>query len=193
MNMRNLIILFLTIISSNLFAQKINAIKTDIISPINNTISFTYERCLQPYRSVEFTLGTIGVGLAERKDNPSGGILFRGGYKLMKDIYMEDMKNSHGSGYLKFELDYASYNIFGKTNDCPVRYKYRMNKWAIMSVFGYQHVINDLIIVDLYSGIGLGNKNLPNELKGIYPYGFATLGSKFPLAFSLGLRCGVVF
>jgi hypothetical protein len=175
--------------------QKNNALKIDFISLAANSLCLTYENCLNPGKSLEFSLGVIGIGFAEKKDHASG-ILFRGGYKLIRspEYYLKGMRYAHimKGPYVKFEFDFASYGIEGYKDIFENKEKYTLTKWAFLMVFGNQWVFNDAFVVDLYSGIGLGKNNL-NDLDWTYPYGFTTLGSGFPLAMSLGLRCGFLF
>lgn len=175
--------------------QKKNALKIDFISLAANTLCLTYEKCMKPGKSLEFSLGVIGIGFAEKEDNASG-ILFRGGYKLIRspDYYLKGMRYAHiiKGPYLKFELDFASYGIEGYKDLFESKEKYTLTKWAFLMVFGNQWVFNDAFVVDLYSGIGIGKNNL-EDLDWTYPYGFTTLGSGFPMAISLGVRCGFLF
>ena len=175
--------------------QRKNALKIDFIGLAVNTTSLTYERCLKPGNSIEFSLGAVGLGIADMKENASG-ILFRGGYKLIRnpDYFLRDMRYAHllKGRYVKFEFDVASYRVkadrvifdFNSTTDT-----YNLTKWALLVVLGNQWVFSDSFLVDFYSGIGIGNNNR-NDLDSSYPYGFLTLGSGSRLAFSLGLRIG---
>jgi hypothetical protein len=180
--------------SQDLFLiQKKNALKIDFLSLINNVASLTYERCLKPGNSVEFSLGPVGIGFADNKEKASG-ILFRGGYKLMRnpDFYLKGMRYAHilKGRYVKLEFDFASYGVNGKTDIfVEERQRYTITKWALMLVQGNQWVFNDNFVIDIYSGFGIGRNN-QDELDLTYPYGFATLGKGFPLALSGGIRFG---
>jgi len=179
--------------SKDLFLiQKKNALKIDFISPVNNVLSLTYERCLQPGSTVEFSIGAVGIGIAKKEDNASG-ILFRGGYKLIRspDHYIKGMRYAHilKGLYSKFEFDFASYRIEGYKELFGEREEYTLTKWAILLVLGSQYVFNDNFVIDTYTGIGFGRNNL-EELDWTFPYGFATLDKSMPLAFSLGVRLG---
>jgi len=172
--------------------QKKSALKIDFLGLAINTLSLTFENCIKPGKSLEFSLGAIGVGLAKKEDKPSG-ILFRGGYKIMRspDFYLKGMRYAHimKGPYLKFEFDFASYGIEGKKDFFESNEKYTITKWAFLIVFGNQWVFNDAIVIDLYTGLGLGENNLDNP-DLTYPYGFTTSDESFPLALSLGLRLG---
>lgn len=172
--------------------QKKNAIKIDFLGLANNMLSLTYERCLKPARALEFSLGFVGLGVAEKDDNASG-ILFRGGYKLTRspEFYIKGMRYAHimKGPYLKFEFDFASYSIESYNYSYLEPGKYTLTKWAFLMVFGKQWVYNDNFVVDLYSGIGLGRNNL-EDIDFSFPYGFSTFGKEFPIAFSFGLRFG---
>ncbi len=172
--------------------QKKNAFKIDFLSLAANTLTLTYERCLKPGRSVELSGGIIGMGFGLKEEDASG-VLFRGGYKFAQnpDFYLKEMRYSHilKGSYLKLELDFASYSVtnyewFSESNS-----RYNNTKWAFLVVLGKQWVFNDSFLIDLFSGIGLGNNTLDN-LDLTYPYGFATIGEDFPMAFSFGLRLG---
>ncbi len=184
--------------SEDLFQiQAKNALKFDFISLVNNTITLTYERCLKPGRSWEFSLGIIGLGVAEDKEDKASGILFRGGYKLIRspDFYLKGMRYAHimKGSYAKFEFEFASYGVEG-TKDLfsSTREKYTMTKWAILLVLGNKWVFNSRFVIDAYSGIGIGRNN-QDQLDSTYPYGFATFGKGFPLAMSMGIRFGFLF
>lgn len=178
--------------------QRKNALKIDFISLAVNTTSLTYERCLKLGNSIEFSLGAVGLGVADMEEKASG-ILFRGGYKIIRspDYFLRDMRYAHilKGRYVKFEFDFASYSVegdrqifdFNSTTET-----YNLTKWALLVVLGNQWVFNDSFLVDFYSGIGIGNNN-QNDLDSSYPYGFLTFGSGSPLAFSLGLRFGFLF
>lgn len=173
--------------------QKKNALKIDFLSLATNTLSLTYERCLKPGNSLEFSLGVVGLGFADMEDNASG-FLFRGGYKLIRspEFFIRGMRYAHvmKGPYLKMEFDFATYGIDGnKDLFSSQREHYNLTKWALMLVVGKQWVFNDNFVTDLYWGAGIGSNNL-EELDISYPYGFTTFGDGFPLAFSFGLRLG---
>lgn len=175
--------------------QRRNALKLDFLSLIGKTMALTYERSLSPGRSLEFSIGAVGIGFAENDDKASG-ILFRGGYKLARnpDFFLRGMRYAHilKGPYLKMELDLASYRVEGYKEWMDwnsEKEMYTINKWAILVVLGNQWVFSDSFVVDLYSGIGVGKNNL-NDLDSTYPYGFMTTGDEFPLAMSFGLRLG---
>lgn len=176
--------------------QKKNALKIDFLSLATNTTSLTYERCLKPGSSLEFSLGVVGLGFADMNDNASG-ILFRGGYKLIRspEFFMRGMRYAHimKGPYLKFEFDFASYGVDGEKDMFDIFNSkiehYNVTKWALMLVVGKQWVFNDNFVTNLYCGAGIGSNNL-EELDISYPYGFTTFGDGFPLAFSFGLRLG---
>ncbi len=172
--------------------QKKNAWKVDFTGLVSNVFSLTYERCLSPGNSVEFSLGYVGLGVAEQESDPSG-ILFRGGYKLMKspDYFLKDMRYAHilKGQYVKFELDIANYGFHKTDYDQVPGKRETLSKWAVMTVFGKQWVFSDKTLIDVYSGIGFGRRNR-SDVDFVWPYGFGVLGKSFPLATSFGVRVG---
>ena len=179
--------------SEELFlVQNKNALKIDFLALAANTLTLTYERCLRPGRSFEFSGGIIGMGLG-LEDEDASGFLLRGGFKFARnpDFYMKEMRYSHilKGSYLKLELDFANYSVTGSDSFFENDKRYDNTKWAFLVVMGKQWVYSDSFLIDFFSGIGLGGNSLEN-LDLTYPYGFATLGEDFPLAFSFGLRLG---
>jgi hypothetical protein len=175
--------------------QRKNALKVDFLSIAANTLTITYERCLRPGRSIEFSGGLIGIGVGLEEENASG-ILFRGGYKFVKDpdFYLKEMRYSHilKGSYVKLEIDFSTYSVTGSKDFFEDEERYNNTKYAFLLVLGKQWIFDDLILVDLYSGMGLGDNSLDDNLDLTYPYGFITLGENFPLAFSFGLRLGLL-
>ena len=183
--------------SQELFqTQRKNALKIDFLAIAANTLTLTYERCLQPGRSVEFSGGFIGTGIGLQEEKASG-ILLKGGYKFARnpDYYIKGMRYAHilKGAYIKLEFDFASYSVEGYRDIFEFsKERYNNTKWAFLLVFGDQWVFNDKLLVDVYSGIGIGDNSLKENVDSTYPYGFATLGDEFPLAMSLGLRLGLL-
>lgn len=184
--------------STDLFLiQRKNALKLDFLSPVFNTTSITYERCLKPGGSVEFTLGAVGLGFAEHNDKATG-ILFKGGYKFIRspDFYLRGLRYAHilKGRYAKLEFDFSSYSFksynyyyTGITNDRETN-----NKWALLVVLGSQSVFNNNFVIDTYLGVGIG-MNSNNQYYGSNPHGFFAGESEFPLAGSAGIRIGFLF
>lgn len=179
--------------SEDLFAmQRKSAVKIDFLGLAVNTLNLTYERCLRPGRSVEFSVGGIGLGFG-LKDENAAGVLLKGGYKFAKnpDYYLKGMRYAHilKGKYLKLELDFASYKVEAQRDFFENREKYTVTKFAFLIVAGNQWILENSFLIDVYAGVGLGTNNLDdNDLS--YPYGFATLGDEFPMAFSCGIRIG---
>lgn len=182
--------------SDDLFLiQRKNALKIDFISPIFNTTSITYERCLKPGGSVEFTLGAIGLGFSSDDDN-AAGVLFKGGYKFLRspDHYLRGMRYAHilKGRYAKMEFDFASFNrdtyeyiAYGSN----AKTRGTTTKWALMLVMGSQSVFSDSFVIDTYFGIGIGKSNT-NNYDSDFPHGFIASDGDTPIAASAGIRIG---
>lgn len=173
--------------------QNRNAWKMDFLSPVANTAILTYERALKNGNSLEFSAGYIGIGIADKSDD-ANGILFTGGYKLIKsmDFFNREIRYPHilKGRYLKFELGFASYGYNDYySNNSDERLK--LSKWAIMTVLGQQWVFTDSFVIDIYSGIGIGGIN-KDFWEDDWPYGFSITDSSFPMAFSVGIRLGLM-
>ncbi|MGE5406533.1 MAG: hypothetical protein ACM3NR_02375 [Methanosarcina sp.] len=182
--------------SDDLFLmQRKNALKLDFISTIFNTTSLTYERCLKPGGSVEFTIGAIGLGFSENADD-AAGVLFKGGYKFLKspDHYLRGMRYAHilKGRYAKMEFDFATFNCntyeYGYLGrNVPTRQT--VTKWALLIVMGSQSVFSDSFVIDTYLGVGVGKSN-KDIFSSDVPHGFVAAEGDTPIAASAGLRIG---
>jgi hypothetical protein len=186
--------------SNDLFlTQRRNAMKFDFISPIFNTTTISYERCVKPGGSVEFTLGAIGIGFSPN-DYDAAGLLFKGGYKFLRspDHYLRGMRYAHilKGRYVKMEFDFATFNsnmyMYDPYNRNGINKRETTNKWAMMVVMGSQSVFSDSFVIDTYFGIGIG-KSTRSGFDSGFGNGFAASDGDTPIAASAGLRLGFLF
>ncbi|MCK3685323.1 hypothetical protein [Maribellus sp. YY47] len=181
--------------SEDLFAvQRKKALKLDVLGLAVNTLSLTYEQSLRPGRNIELGIGGIGLGFGLEGEHAKG-IFLKGGYKFAQnpDHYLTGMRYAHilKGKYVKLEFDFASYSVEAKKDWFEADQKYSITKFAFLVVFGHQWIYDDRLLIDLYTGVGIGTNNLDdNDLS--FPYGFATTGSDFPVAASFGLRLGLL-
>ena len=156
---------------------------------------FTYERSLRPGKSIEATLGIIGLGFDPQEVNPRGAT-FKIGYKFIKtpDYILPGMRSSHilNGGYIRPELIFNAYSYENYYYD----YMYnpeassRTNSFsgAIVLNIGKQWVFSDSFLIDFYIGAGYGFASDSGDMD--YHYGFAGGFSEFPIALTGGLRIG---
>lgn len=176
--------------------QNQRALKLGFLSPMYGNMEFTYEQVVKPGRSWEAALGIIGIGLDPNERNPSGAY-GKVAYKLTRtpDYYMHRMHYSHilKGAYLAPEIafrfveynrikyNWFSENTYDRVNDFSL---------AIHLKFGKQWVFNNMFIIDSYIGIGYGTTNQDYDMAN---YGFAVMGSNFPVSFTSGIRIGFAF
>lgn len=184
----------------NYEGQRKNAVKVDFIAPLTGNFTVSYERSLKVSRSIEATLGIIGLGIDPNDNNPAG-VFTKFGYKFIKDpdFYLQGMRYAHilKGGYFKPEIAIAAYSRDFETetylNDPPyVIYSTERKdifSLALMLNFGKQWVVDNSFLVDFYTGIGYGFDN--ND--GGYHYGYATGESEVPITFAAGLKVGWLF
>lgn len=179
--------------------QAKNALKFGFFNPFLGSLQFSYERSLSPGKSIETTLGLIGLGV-DVTDRNVGGATLKFGYKMIKtpDYLIPGMRAKHilNGGYIKpeiiinyFQYDGYNYDYMSYTSSTS-----RQNSisGAIVLNFGKQWIINKFL-VDLYLGTGFGfASNSDNSYDGLY-YGFAGAWDGFPIAFTGGLKIGFVF
>ncbi len=176
--------------------NKTNALKINFLSPLYGNTSFCYERSLKPGRSLEGTLGIIGLGIDQRGENP-GGAFAKFGYKFIKDpdFYLRGMRYAHvlKGAYVKPELgfgvferdgsDYNEYQSYGNTRET-------VYSGVLQLVIGKQWVIDNAFLVDFYAGVGYGFSSTDETS---FYYGYSIANSSFPISGSAGLKIGFLF
>ncbi len=176
--------------------NKKNALKINFLSPLYGSTSFSYERSLKPSRSVEGTLGIIGLGVDNWDENPSGAFV-KFGYKFIKDpdFYLRGMRYAHvlKGAYFKPELGLAT---FGRdTYEYIYPYQQTTQRETVVSgvmqiVMGKQWIVDNAFLIDFYFGLGYGFSSSDNTN---YHYGFSIANSSVPISFSSGLKIGFLF
>ncbi|MGB0806197.1 MAG: hypothetical protein ACPGRC_05860 [Salibacteraceae bacterium] len=188
--------------------QSSNAFKVGLFSPLMGALSLGYERSLSPGKSLEGTLGIIGVGRDINYENPKGAYVKLGmKFILRPDFTLKGMKYSHqlNGWYFRPELDMAFYSRdtqygwgWGPTPTPPISSRKNVSAGAFMLNFGKQMVMSNVFLVDLYVGVGYGLDNNdsnydPNtgyyENNSPYHYGFV-MGEDVPFAATAGLKVG---
>lgn len=190
-----------------------NAIKIEFMSPLTGNTTFAYERSLKPGRSIEGTLGIIGLGV-DVSDENAGGAFVKFGYKLIKDpdFYLRGMKYAHilKGSYIKPEF---AFGVLGRdVYDWRYEQSY-IDQWGswiymppqetrqtvisgtIQLVAGKQWVFDNVFLVDFSAGIGYGftSSNDDYYYDGGYLYGYTIAPSEFPVSFSAGIKIGYLF
>ncbi len=182
----------------NYVDNKKNALKISFLSPLAGSTSFSYERSLRPGRSLEGTIGIIGLGI-DNQDENAGGAFVKFGYKFIKDpdFYLRGMRYAHilKGGYIKPELSMAffSHDSWYFIDYYPYESgQQRENVFSgtVQLVFGKQWVFDNAFLVDLFAGAGYG---FSSSEYGSYNYGFVTADNSFPVSFSSGIKIGFLF
>nr|NQU92374.1 hypothetical protein [Bacteroidota bacterium] len=177
--------------------QKKNAIKVDFLSPLTGNTTFSYERSLKPGRSIEGSLGIIGLGIDPDQVNQSGAFM-KFGMKFIKspDFYMRGMRYAHilKGSYFKPEIAFGYYtqesaHLEGDMGSSGSEKK-NVFSGTVQLVLGKQWVMDDVFLVDFYGGIGYG---FDNQSDGGYHYGYTVASDEVPLSFSMGLKIGFLF
>lgn len=188
-----------------------NALKIEFMSPLTGNTTFAYERSLKPGRSIEGTLGIIGLGL-DMGDENAGGAFVKFGYKFIKDpdFYLRGMKYAHilKGSYIKPEF---AFGVLGR-DVYNWRYEQSMDPWGnwiyveprqerqtvisgtIQLVAGKQWVFDNVFLVDFSAGIGYGFTSSSDDYYDSgYLYGYSIAPSEFPVSFSAGIKIGYLF
>ncbi|MBW6489894.1 MAG: hypothetical protein K0B15_01750 [Lentimicrobium sp.] len=185
---------------ANYIDNRKNIIKIDFLSPLTGNTTFAYERSLRPSRSVEATLGIIGLGIDEGERN-AGGVFTKFGYKFIKDpdFYLRGIRYAHilKGSYIKPEIALGFFNHdTWMYRDWGNGYSSEKKRESVFSgtvqlVIGKQWIMDNAFAVDFFAGIGYGFST--GESYTSYHYGYSVMDESFPLAFSTGLKIGYLF
>jgi hypothetical protein len=178
--------------------QRKNAIKMNFFSPLTGATSFSYERSLQPGRSIEGGLGIIGLG--QKIDGyKASGFYLNAGYKFIKDpdFYIKGMKYAHilKGSYFKPELAMSVYSYSNRTymgSNVVSDPDTNVAMFALILNVGKQWVFGDRFLVDWYVGAGYAfGKN--DESDNARHFAFTGGTSSTPLVLNSGFRIGFLF
>jgi len=174
--------------------NKKNVIKLDFISPLTGNTTFAYERSLKPGRSMEMTLGIIGLGI-DPDDINQAGFFMKFGYKFIKspDFYFNRMRYSHilKGGYVRPEISFGYYSydtpsdMYGQPSE-----RRPVFTGAIHLIIGKQWIFDNVFLVDFFGGIGYGFSDDDNRE---YQFGYVIASPDIPVSFTAGLKIGVLF
>lgn len=177
--------------------NKKNALKINFLSPLYGSTSFSYERSLRPRRSVEGTLGIIGLGTDPNNENPAGAYV-KFGYKLIKDpdFYLRGMRYAHilKGAYFKPEIGFAvfardDYNWNYYSGQSPTNTRETVISGVLQIVLGKQWIVDNAFLIDFYTGLGYGISTSDNTT---FHYAYS-IANNVPLSFSGGLKIGFLF
>lgn len=184
-----------------------NIIKFNFLSPIYGYTYFSYERLLKPSISWELGVGFIGLGWDINYNRSFGGV-FRGGIKFRTDpgYYSRFDQYSHPLKgiYIMPEIVLSVYsyedreydgvggrNYFLTNYDNVSTIKRNTKSLAILITWGKEMVYANRFAIDFFGSIGYGFSDKNNDGLNFGFIGGDTKG--FPLAFSAGIKIGVLF
>lgn len=150
---------------------KINALKFDLLAPVLQNISLTYERAILPKKSIEVGFGLIGLGFLE---SPKDGYWVRAGFKFMVQNHSKTSRTLAGL-YIKPEIVMNAFTISSvrvttlkthlmvddffyfdqQTREITTSY----NGMAGLINFGKQWDYKNRIIFDFFTGLGFAKTN----------------------------------
>jgi hypothetical protein len=187
--------------SADLFlVQRKKTIEWNFTALFEGVTELGYEKALKPGQSYELNLAIIGLGFNIMSDftadkNPFG-IGFKAGYKFMRspDFYLSKMRYSHilKGSYVNPEIAFAAYGG-GTTSDWDGNEMSISDiKGAFLLTFGKQIVYSDRFLVDSYCSMGFGFRTSNDLEYGFTSYYFFVGEGGFPLAFTWGVRIGLL-
>lgn len=173
----------------------LNVIKFHLFSPLNTTLSFGYEHSLGAGKSVEATLGIVGIGYDPLEIKPAGAY-FQLGYKFIKspDFYLRGMRYAHllKGTYFKPEIAFSGFSYANTYYDMfsnPTGSRRKVYAGAILLNVGKQWVFDNRFSIDFSVGFGYGVINESSYKSFFSPYGFGVdkaSGFAMTSSFSVG-------
>ena len=180
------------------------ALKLHFLSPLLEHLAFSYERSIKPGRSVESSIGFIGLGFNTDTQSKSAGLFLGTGIKFMKtpDFYSKRLKYSHilKGAYIKPEVLLSLYRntyenyLFGSPSS--VEEDRDILAGALAINLGKQIVYDNAFLIDYSIGLGYGFSNQGNinnfDNSDYRSNHFAFIGddNQFPLALTFRLKIG---
>lgn len=162
--------------------QAKSAVKVNFLAPLLGYTQLNFEHSLRPGRAYELSLGLIGLGkrqelwalsfsstqTTEITYRKASGAFLAGGYKLSKlpDFVNKGAKYSHvlQGTYIKPELSFGVYDqnfVRSYQANTPVINRETIVFGGLLVNLGKQWVLGELLLVDLFGGVGyaLDNRN----------------------------------
>jgi hypothetical protein len=182
----------------NYAQQRKNAIKFHFFSPLTGATAISYERSLQPGRSIEAGLGIIGLG-KDLYSYKASGFYANVGYKFIKDpdFYLKGMKYAHvlKGAYFKPELAFSSYQYSGNMywiGNTPDPTEKRVLLGAFILNVGKQWVFGNRFLVDwsVGGGYGFGDND---ESGNARHFAFTGATSSTPLVINSSFKIGLLY
>lgn len=174
---------------SELYAlEKTSAIKINFLSPVFGYLGLNYEKNIQQGRSVEFSLGLIGLGFKQILDygynsndivySDQAGAFLSAGYKFIKVTDKirngKNRSNMLQGWYLKPQIMFGSYraneSFYNYTNYTDYYEKKTTIFGGLLINLGKQWVFNNFILFDLYGGVGYDINNRASVNGNNYSY-----------------------
>ncbi len=179
--------------------QKKDIIKFDFFSPLSGNFTLGYEHSLGVQKSLEMSVGFIGLGSHLYREKPRG-VFFRLGYKLIRspEVYFNAMHYSHilKGFYIRPDIMFSYFSsvedVFN-TNPIPgadILQHVRVDNYSAAFIIniGKQWILDDKYSMSWNAGFGYGFASDP----GYYYSHVIPFGNDFPLAFSAGLTFGIL-
>lgn len=176
------------------------------VAPFSWLLGFTslaFEKSISPGRSYETSLGLIGAGFNTKYLGSPTGVFLKAGYKFINrpDYHMSGMRYMHilKGSYIKPEIIGTYYGSNENSDEVSV------TGLAGMLNIGKQWVYDDVFCVDVFLGLGLGNKTFKtnNNLNSNYDYAISYLPYAFiaptnppnglSMCYTGGIKIGILF
>jgi hypothetical protein len=183
--------------------QKVHAIKLDLLSPVFGYTKLSYEHSMKPGRSIEASVNIIGLGndiefTSDGTTREPRGVGLSVGYKFIKqpDYYMPGMRLRHimHGAYAKptLHVGFYSENYQGYENFNYFIKRRNVAYYGGIVEIGKQWVFDNVFLIDLYFGLGLGGHTFNDSSThwGVVRFGGENFGGLLNGGFKVGVLLG---
>ena len=177
--------------------QRKSIIKFEFFGPLTGNLTLGYEHSLGLQRSVEMSVGIIGIG-SKWITGASGGF-FRIGFKAIRspEVYVNAGHSSHilKGSFIRPDVMF-SYFTYDGSNSYGTTHKIREEAFSVAFLInlGKQWVLSNSYSFSWSIGVGYAySSNTSNTYSSEgYYFSHITGGNNFPIAASLSLNVGLL-
>ncbi len=175
--------------------QRKDIIKFEFFSPLSGNLTLGYEHSLRLQRSIEASIGIIGLGSNIYYSN-ARGVFFKLGYKFIRspEVYFNAKHYSHilKGFFVRPDIMFSYFSYDGSRNGLGGDFNNHIRNdnfsLGLLINVGKQWVLNDQFSVSWNVGVGYAF----STEAGYYYSHIAPFGNVFPIAFSAGLSVGIL-
>lgn len=175
----------------------IKSLKVNMYALTQNALQISYEKALDPNNSIELTAKVYGISIKNYDEIKRGGALDFGYRIRLGDIVSSEKKSKFSHSLDGFSIKPTIGISYAENTVADGKNKYYY--FQVGTVFNYQLVINNRMLLEVYSGFhifkGKSTVEFPNTppLTGVLDFQDGDLNGEDNVGVSYGIKAGYVF